>query len=233
MEYTFEIGNVVGISTSQIFEEIDEVMKRLKYSLRPQIYGVVETINDDGEYGITWAIGGLLDMGKEMKNKLNEKAYKEKDLILIIVNNNGDSGDNMYVNNFFTFDNDMKQWAIYDWSMSCENCYDLPKGYKGCQRENNGIQMSMGQLYLDLTAPYNDGLTNKFKAEMCCEWYMTVKKGTRKQRIGPCVDWEIRNIFRDISGNMFKNVELRKKTICVFIRLICNKNGMKDSAAMT
>ena len=60
----------------------------------------MEKIKDDNEYEIKWAIGGLWDMGEEMKDKLNEKAYKETDLVLIIGNNNGDSGDNMDVNNF-------------------------------------------------------------------------------------------------------------------------------------
>ena len=211
MEQAFEIDNVVGIPTSIIFYNISDIMKRLQYSLRPEIYGVVKTIKDNGDYGITWAIDGLLDMGKVMKDKLNEKDYNESDLVLIIDNDNGNNDDNMYVNNFFTYDKNIKQWAIYDWTMSCENCCDLPKGYKGCQRENNDIQRCMGQLYLDLTAPYNDGLANKVKVEMCRKWYMTVKKVTRKEKMDPCVDFEIRNIFRDVSGNMFKNVEYQQK----------------------
>ena len=46
---------------------------------------------------------------------------------------------------------------------------------------------------------------------MCRKWYMTVQKVTRKETIDACVDWKIRKISRDISGNMFKNVELGKK----------------------
>ena len=124
MEQAFEIGNAVGTSTSIIFYEISEIMKRFQYSLQPEIYGVVKTIKDNGNYGITWAIDGLLDMGKVIKDKLNEKGYNKSDLVLIIGNNNGDSGENMYVNNFFTYDNNIKQWAIYDWTMSCKNCCD-------------------------------------------------------------------------------------------------------------
>ena len=120
MEQAFKIGNVVGIPTSIILSNISEIITRLQYSLRPEIYGVVNTIKDNGDYGITWAIDGLLDMGKVMKDKLNEKGYNKSDLVLIIGNNNEDSGEIMYVNNFFTYGNNIKQWEIYDWTMNCE-----------------------------------------------------------------------------------------------------------------
>ena len=73
MEQAFKIGNVVGIPTSIILSKISEIMTRLQYSLRPEIYGVVKTIKDNGNYWITWAINGLLDMGKVMKDKLTKK----------------------------------------------------------------------------------------------------------------------------------------------------------------
>ena len=207
------IGSVVGIQTEFILQDIHEILQTLNYSLRPEIYGVVKEINNDEEYLIHWATGGLLNIGDEMKSRLDEKIYNENDLVLISKEINEETDDNMYLNNFFAYDNNIGEWAIYDWTLICQHCHDIPSGYWGCQRKNSKVQMCMAQLYLDLTATYNEGLTGVMKVDMCRKMYEAVNPFTDITRIDSCVDLEIRTLFRDVDGTMFDSPVREKKKI--------------------
>lgn len=71
MENTFKVGSVVGIPTSILLGEIKEVMYRLKYVLRPEIYGVIKEIRYDNKYVINLATWEVLDMGEDMQSQLD------------------------------------------------------------------------------------------------------------------------------------------------------------------
>ena len=203
MDTRYLVGSVVSVPTSVFFHDNLEIMNTVNHNIRLDIYGVVMERMPQGEYRITWAITGLLGISQQVEYAYNAKLYSATNLTLIVTNINDDFDSvtfnaNMHLSKFFRYSSREHKWVIYDWSLSCEFCRGLPKGYSGCQRENSELQCSMEHLYFDLQLTSNDEITNKTKANMCLNWYKVVTNMQWNQRIDICVKLEINRYFGNV-----------------------------------